>query len=45
MAADGVNSATRGRYAQVFEPDIDVRKCRFIWLGTTAELSGVHVCV
>ena len=34
VAADGVNSRTRNRFASVFEPDIDVRKCRFIWLGT-----------
>ena len=35
IAADGVNSRTRTRHADVFKPDIDVRKCRFIWLGTT----------
>lgn len=34
IAADGVNSKTRARHANVFEPDIDVRQCRFIWLGT-----------
>jgi anthraniloyl-CoA monooxygenase len=35
VAADGVNSATRRRHAAVFEPDIDTRECRYIWLGTT----------
>jgi len=35
VAADGVNSRTRARHAAVFEPDIDVRQCRYIWLGTT----------
>jgi anthraniloyl-CoA monooxygenase len=35
IAADGVNSRTRSRHARVFEPDIDTRRCRFIWLGTT----------
>ena len=35
IAADGVNSKIRARHADVFEPDIDVRQCRFIWLGTT----------
>jgi anthraniloyl-CoA monooxygenase len=35
VAADGVNSRTRARHAQAFRPDIDVRRCRFIWLGTT----------
>jgi anthraniloyl-CoA monooxygenase len=34
IASDGVNSRTRLRHAAVFEPDIDVRQCRFIWLGT-----------
>jgi anthraniloyl-CoA monooxygenase len=34
IAADGVNSKIRKHHAEVFEPDIDVRKCRFIWLGT-----------
>jgi anthraniloyl-CoA monooxygenase len=35
VAADGVNSRTRKRHAAVFEPDIDTRECRYIWLGTT----------
>jgi len=34
VAADGVNSLQRARHADVFRPHIDVRKCRFIWLGT-----------
>jgi anthraniloyl-CoA monooxygenase len=34
VAADGVNSKVRGRYAAHFKPTIDVRKNRFIWLGT-----------
>ncbi len=34
VAAEGGNSKTRARHAQVFRPDIDVRKCRYIWLGT-----------
>ena len=34
VAADGVNSLQRSRHADVFKPHIDVRKCRFIWLGT-----------
>jgi anthraniloyl-CoA monooxygenase len=34
VAADGVNSLQRSRHAEVFKPQIDVRKCRFIWLGT-----------
>jgi anthraniloyl-CoA monooxygenase len=34
IASDGVNSRIRSRRAAEFEPDIDVRKCRYIWLGT-----------
>jgi anthraniloyl-CoA monooxygenase len=35
IAADGINSKTRNRHAEVFEPDVETRPCRFIWLGTT----------
>ena len=35
VAADGINSAIRARHAEQFQPDLDVRKARFIWLGTT----------
>jgi anthraniloyl-CoA monooxygenase len=35
VAADGVNSRIRKLHATVFEPDIDTRECRYIWLGTT----------
>ena len=34
VAADGLNSITRRKYAEAFQPDIDLRRCRFIWLGT-----------
>ncbi|MGY6708487.1 MAG: FAD-dependent monooxygenase, partial [Rhizobiaceae bacterium] len=34
LAADGLNSRTRSTFADVFKPDIDVRKCKFVWLGT-----------
>ena len=34
VAADGLNSITRKKYAEAFQPDIDLRRCRFIWLGT-----------
>ena len=35
VAADGVNSALRLRYAAHFQPSIDWRPNRFVWLGTT----------
>ena len=34
VAADGVNSAIRARYAGAFGPDIDQRVNKYIWLGT-----------
>ncbi len=34
VAADGLNSRSRATFADVFKPDIDVRKCKFVWLGT-----------
>ena len=35
VAADGVNSWVRSHYAVHFEPQIDWRPNRFVWLGTT----------
>jgi anthraniloyl-CoA monooxygenase len=35
VAADGVNSTLRTRHADHFEPVIDWRPNRFVWLGTT----------
>lgn len=34
VAADGLNSRVRQEYEEIFQPDIDVRKCKFVWLGT-----------
>ena len=34
VASDGLNSRIRTQHAQTFQPDIDLRKCRFVWLGT-----------
>lgn len=33
LAADGVNSKVRARYAEILRPELDWRKCKFIWLG------------
>ena len=35
IAADGLNSRIRQKYAASYQPDIDLRQCRFVWLGTT----------
>jgi len=34
VACDGINSVVRREYEGVFRPDIDVRRCKFVWLGT-----------
>jgi anthraniloyl-CoA monooxygenase len=34
LAADGINSKTRAVLADIFKPDIDIRKNKFVWLGT-----------
>ena len=40
VGADGVNSLVRRMYAAEFEPDLDVRTARFIWLGTPLQLDA-----
>ena len=34
VASDGLNSKTRMEFEETFKPDIDVRRCPFVWLGT-----------
>jgi len=34
IASDGLNSRIRKAYAEHFKPDIDIRKNKFVWLGT-----------
>jgi anthraniloyl-CoA monooxygenase len=34
IASDGLNSRTRTRYADSYQPRIEARQCRFVWLGT-----------
>ncbi len=34
VASDGINSGLRAKYAHVFKPELERRKCRYIWLGT-----------
>ena len=40
VAADGINSRVRARYADAFRPALDRRLCRFVWLGTTLPLDA-----
>jgi anthraniloyl-CoA monooxygenase len=35
IAADGINSRIRARYAATYAPVVEERTCRFVWLGTT----------
>ncbi|HYK10717.1 MAG TPA: bifunctional salicylyl-CoA 5-hydroxylase/oxidoreductase [Gemmatimonadales bacterium] len=35
LATDGANSMVRERYAKHFQPSVDLRPNRFVWLGTT----------
>ena len=35
VAADGIGSAVRTKHADTFRPSPDVRRCRYMWLGTS----------
>ena len=41
LAADGVNSTVRLRYAEQFQPELDVRTNRYIWYGTNQLFHGL----
>ncbi|WP_274424688.1 bifunctional salicylyl-CoA 5-hydroxylase/oxidoreductase [Chelativorans sp. YIM 93263] len=45
IAADGLNSKSRAAFADVFKPDIDVRKCKFVWLGTHQKFNDAFTFV
>jgi anthraniloyl-CoA monooxygenase len=34
VAADGANSTIRRRHEAHFQPDVDLRACKYVWLGT-----------
>ena len=40
IAADGVHSSTRDRYASVFQPTVSGGRCKFVWLGSTIPLDA-----
>ena len=44
IAGDGLNSRIRTKYAATFEPDIDLRQCRFVWLGTKKTFDAFTFC-
>ena len=45
VATDGINSLVRKEYAEVFQPDIDLRKCKFVWLGTHAKFDDAFTFI
>ncbi|MDQ3810375.1 MAG: bifunctional salicylyl-CoA 5-hydroxylase/oxidoreductase, partial [Chloroflexota bacterium] len=40
VAADGINSTLRRKYASFFRPDLDVRSAKYVWLGTTKKFDA-----
>jgi anthraniloyl-CoA monooxygenase len=40
IASDGLNSRIRTKYSETFQPDIDIRRNRFVWLGTTKKFDA-----
>lgn len=44
-ACDGINSLVRKEYEQHFRPDIDLRLCKFIWLGTKQKFNDAFTFI
>src|SRR5688572_21785383 len=40
LVADGINSLVRTKHAAHFRPEIEWRKCKFAWFGTTRPLEA-----
>ena len=40
VAADGINSRVRALYQDHFQPDVDLRPNKFVWLGSTRPLDA-----
>ena len=40
LAADGIHSRIRTRHAATYQPQIEQRHCRFVWLGTTKKFDA-----
>jgi anthraniloyl-CoA monooxygenase len=45
VAADGLNSKTRNEFAQFFKPAIDLRKNKFVWLGTRQKFNDAFTFI
>ncbi|NVK32561.1 MAG: NAD(P)/FAD-dependent oxidoreductase, partial [Gammaproteobacteria bacterium] len=45
VASDGLNSKTRTLYEDHFKPEIDLRLCQFVWLGTRQKFSDAFTFI
>ena len=45
VASDGLNSKVRTTFAKHFKPDIDVRRCKFVWLGTKQKFNDAFTFI
>jgi anthraniloyl-CoA monooxygenase len=45
IAADGLNSKTRNEFAEFFKPVIDLRKNKFVWLGTEQKFNDAFTFI
>jgi len=45
VACDGLNSKVRTEFENEFQPDIDMRKCKFVWLGTRQKFNDAFTFI
>jgi anthraniloyl-CoA monooxygenase len=45
VACDGLNSSVRREYESVFKPEVDLRRCKFVWLGTHAKFDDAFTFI
>ena len=45
VAADGLNSKTRNEFKYAFNPDVDMRKNKFVWMGTKQKFNDAFTFI
>jgi anthraniloyl-CoA monooxygenase len=45
VGADGANSKVRSAFSHIFKPDLDVRSCKYIWLGTKQKFNDAFAFI
>ena len=45
VASDGLNSKTRSEFKTHFKPNLELRKCQFVWLGTHQKFSDAFTFI